>query len=76
MSKFLVGQLVRVGNNAFAASTHEEDRQVRGRTGTIRQCHAGISPTARQPLYGEYYRVDVESLGLYFLKESELEALE
>ena len=67
-NKFLVNQLVRVKDNAFAASSCDEDRLVRGHTGTIRQCNVGP--------HRQYYRVDVEKLGLHFLRESELEVLE
>ena len=65
--KFLIGQLVRVKDDAFAGSSCAEDRAVRGHAGTIREC---IRPDRR------YYKVDVEDLGLYFLRESELEAAE
>jgi len=66
--KFLVGQLVRVKDNAFADSDCAEDHLVRGRTGTIRQRNVGP--------HAGYYRVDIEDLGLYLLRESELEVLE
>jgi len=64
MSKFMAGQIIRVKSDAFAKSGDPTDFEVRGKLGTVRIC--AVCKT-------DYYQVDIEGLGLYHLKESEME---
>ena len=66
MSKFMVGQTIRVKSDAFAKSSDPTDFEVRGKLGMVRTCNT---------YKAGYYQVDIEGLGLYYLKESEMETV-
>jgi len=63
--KFVVGQQVRIKQNAFTGSDVASDFETHGQTGTV-------TNTPDHQSCG-YYEIELKS-GLYLLKSSELEA--